>query len=448
MTKFETYTVKDNSTIRDGMINLKKSGIGLVMIVNKDKQVLGTVSDGDIRKKLIKDSSLEQKITSCMTKNFIRIYNKAEREDVLKLFDSKIKVIPILNSNEELIGIIDSDWTPDEDKYIVRSKAPARISLAGGGTDFTNYFMNKGGVGLTFTIAKYSHVLLSKRDDSKIHIHSHDFKEKLELDSLSSIKYDGNLDLIKSGIKLMRPNFGFDLEVYCDFPPSSGLGGSASILASIIGAFNEFDDKKLDRYSVAENAFAAERIDLGIAGGWQDQYSTVFGGFNIIEFRKENNLVTPLRLDNELLNELEESLIICSTGKSHLGSSIQSSNEKKSKTNEDYGVKLKFIAEEMRQSLLKANLDKFSTLIDETWQIKKENNPMVTNSEIDSAYNIAKKAGASAGRLLGTGGGGYLLFFVPPKSKYSVIESLNRSSFETENIMFDHMGLQSWKVAQ
>ena len=448
MKKFKHLTVKDQATIRDGMINLKKSGIGLVMVVDKNDKVIGTVSDGDIRKQLIEDGNLQQDITNCMTTDYVRIYDEAEREDVLKLFDSKIKVIPVLNPENNLIGIIDNSWIPSENEYMVRSRAPARVSLAGGGTDFTKYFMNNGGVGLTFTIAKYSHVLLSKRNDNKIKIYSHDFQQQLEIESIHSIKYDGNLDLIKSGIKLMKPNYGFDIEVSCDFPPSSGLGGSASILAAIIGAFNQFDDKKLDRYSIAENAFAAERIDLGIAGGWQDQYSTVFGGFNIIEFRKENNLVTPLKLDIELLNELEESLILCSTGETHLGSDIQNLNEKNSPNIDDFGSKMKIIADEMRQGLLKANLKRFSSLLDQTWQIKKGNNPLVTNSTIDNIYDIAIEAGATAGRLLGTGGGGYLLFFVPPKSRYSVIEALNQESLKTENILFDHMGLQSWKIAQ
>ena len=102
----------------------------------------------------------------------------------------------------------------------------------------------------------------------------------------------------------------------------------------------------------------------------------------------------------------------------------------------------------MKQSLLKTDNHKFSKFLDETWQIKKNYNPLVTNEFIDSIYNLAIDAGASAGRLLGTGGGGYFLFFVPPRSRYTVIEALESKGLKPENVIFDQMGIQSWKIKE
>ena len=98
---------------------------------------------------------------------------------------------------------------------------------------------------------------------------------------------------------------------------SSGLGGSAAVSASILGCFNQFKTDKWTRHELSELAFQAERLYLGIAGGWQDQYATIFGGLNFIEFESKQNIIHPLRIDKEIINELEESLILCDTGKGH-----------------------------------------------------------------------------------------------------------------------------------
>ena len=99
-----------------------------------------------------------------------------------------------------------------------------------------------------------------------------------------NIKYDGNLDLIKSCIKLLKPSFGFEIFVETDVKPGSGLGGSAAVSSAVIGAINYIQPYKLNKYQIAELAFQVERIELGVTGGWQDQYSTVFGGCNFMEY--------------------------------------------------------------------------------------------------------------------------------------------------------------------
>ena len=113
----------------------------------------------------------------------------------------------------------------------------------------------------------------------------------------------------------LNPKHGFELHIYSDYPMSSGLGGSAAVSASILGCFNQFKTDKWTRHELSELAFQAERLYLGIAGGWQDQYATIFGGLNFIEFESKQNIIHPLRIDKEIINELEESLILCDTEK-------------------------------------------------------------------------------------------------------------------------------------
>lgn len=450
-------TIEEGSEIRTAMSSIKATGLGIAVIVNKQKQVIGVVTDGDIRKQLLKKEDLDAPVSTCMSKNFIHAEKGANREIILKLLDNMARSplggidckIPILDSNRRLVDFAGSGYALEEDQPISRARTPARMSLAGGGTDFTKYFMDEGGAGLSCTIAKYCHAVLRKRTDQQINIYSHDFKQRIQIESIADIQYDGKLDLIKAGIKLLNPTFGFDLELGCDFPPASGLGGSASLLASVIGCLNEFRAHRLDRYAIAEYAFEAERIELDIAGGWQDQYSTVFGGFNYLEFDRKHNVVMPLRLEPDNIRELEERLILCYTKQSHLGAVIQTDNSKKNRNShrkKQRSERLKEITTEMKHDILRSKYDNFAALLEETWSIKKENEPRVTNRELDKIHSQALGAGALGGRLLGTGGGGYFLFYVPPFYRYPVMESLEKIGLRPEELIIDQQGLSSWKV--
>jgi D-glycero-alpha-D-manno-heptose-7-phosphate kinase len=263
----------------------------------------------------------------------------------------------------------------------------------------------------------------------------------------SEIDYDGNLDLIKAAIKVMNLEFGFDLSVSCDFPEGSGMGGSAALVAAVIGCLNEFREEKLDAHAIAEYAFEAERIELDIKGGWQDQYSTVFGGFNCIEFDKSRNTVTPLRLQLDVVRELEERFLLCFSGKSHLGHTIQAKNHGRNPsaaTSLSFASGLKDIVQEMRTHLLRGQLSDFGRMLDETWNLKKSYDPRVTDENLDAIYDLAMQSGADGGRLLGTGGGGYFLFLAKPFERYRIARALEERGLKTQSVVFDDKGLQSW----
>ena len=132
----------------------------------------------------------------------------------------------------------------------------------------------------------------------------------------------GPFGLIQSLLHVVQPKYGFELSLNSDFPLGSGLGGSATISAVVLGCFNMLRKDKWNQHELAEIAFQAERLHLGIAGGWQDQYAAVFGGFNFIEFQQEENIVSPIRLQSEIVSELEESLVLCDTGIDHHSGNI------------------------------------------------------------------------------------------------------------------------------
>lgn len=444
-------TINQEATLEEALSHVRSNGRRLVVVVDKNNKVVGVLSEGDIDRSYNRKSDLKKSVKTCMNKNFVSVKKGTRKEQVLKLLDASIRALPVLDEKNKFIDLIGAGYITEEKVKYSRARAPARISFSGGGTDFTEYFSKAKGSGLSCTLAKYSHAILFPREDKKINIYSNDFEQNVKCKDITYMVYDGTLDLIKAGINMMKPDFGFDLQIGCDFPPASGLGGSASLLASVVASFNEFGSKKLSRYEIAEFAYEAERIELEIAGGWQDQYSTVFGGFNFLEFRKENNTVLPIRLEDDRLNELQERMMLLPTGKRHQGQKIQNLNTKKNSRDLNFkatGERLQEIAELLKIAFLRGDYSIIGPLLTETWDLKRKTNPLATNQSLDKIFNTALSSGADGGRLLGTGGGGYFLFFVNPSKKYEFINKMKNEfpKLEPEQVIFDNQGVLSWVV--
>ena len=262
--------------------------------------------------------SIRDQVATCVNRNFVWARAGAPREQILKLLDQRVHVVPILDAERRLVDVFSRDLfnLGEESEVFARARSPVRISFSGGGTDLTHYFVdNDGGAVINATIAMYAHATLAAAQrrpaSGSIRTISAARSKPTNLAALGS---DGELALIKSVVRLIKPTYGFDLEVSADFPVGSGLGGSAVVSSAIIGCFNEFRSDQWDRHEIAEMAFQAERLMLNIPGGWQDQYATVFGGFNHMEFFSDQNTIVPLRLDPNIIAELEESLVLCYTG--------------------------------------------------------------------------------------------------------------------------------------
>ena len=214
---------------------------------------------------------------------------------------------------------------------------------------------------------------LRRRNDGRIRIYSHDFRCTVEAENLAALGCDGELALIKSVIRLIKPPYGFDLDVSADFPVGSGLGGSAVVSSAIIGCFNEFRSDQWDRHEIAEMAFQAERLMLNIPGGWQDQYATVFGGFNHMEFSSDQNTIVPLRLEPTVIAELEESLVLCYTGRNHDSGAVHRDQKPQHQSSDAVAAatRQKEVTREIRRHLLRGQLLDCGRLIDEAWHAKR-----------------------------------------------------------------------------
>lgn len=339
---------------------------------------------------------------------------------------------------------------------IIRSKSPLRLGLAGGGTDVAPYSDLYGGAILNATISMYAFATIIPRSDDKIVLHSVDKKQRLEFESGSQLPVEGELILHKGIYNRVVKDFtkkplAFDLITYVDAPPGSGLGTSSTLVVTILGAFAEWLNLPFGEYDLAHLAYGIEREDLNMSGGKQDQYAATFGGVNFMEFYKEDKvIVNPLRIKSKYLNELSHNLILYYTGTSRLSSKIIDSQQKSVNSKNERSIeamhKLKEQAVMMKEALLRGEIDRIGEILDFGWQFKKQMAKGITSPMIDKIYKKATDLGASGGKISGAGGGGFMIFYCPGSTKFTVQEALQEFGGEIRRYEFTTNGLTTWSI--
>nr|MBC7245817.1 GHMP kinase [Chloroflexota bacterium] len=336
---------------------------------------------------------------------------------------------------------------------IIRSKAPLRISFAGGGTDVEPYLSERGGAVLSTTIDKYAYGSLRFRTDRQITVTSLDYDVVARYKLNEPLIYDGNLDLVKAVIRRLNredSEQGLDLFLHSDAPPGSGLGSSSAVVVALIGLFKHWLHLPLTNYEIADLAYQIERLDLGIKGGKQDQYAATFGGFNFIEFYRDATIVNPLRVPPDVLNELHYNLLLCYTGKTRLSARIIDTQVQGYVQRQEEVVhamdELKRIAIDLKNALLQGRLNDFGVLLHEGWMNKKKMAAQISDPNIDELYETARKHGALGGKMSGAGGGGYMFFYCQFDRKHIVAAELERMGAQVVNFGFDFAGLQTWEI--
>lgn len=341
---------------------------------------------------------------------------------------------------------------------IVRARAPLRLGLAGGGTDVSPYCDIHGGYVLNATIDRYAYAVIKTLDEPLVRFIAADQKvEKVKLVS-EPLVLNGKLDLHKAVYNHVVQNFNggrpipLELSTFCDAPAGSGLGSSSTLVVAMIRAFAELLNLPLDDYTIAHMAYQIERVDCGLQGGRQDQYSATFGGFNFMEFyAEERAVINPLRIKNWIICELESSLVLYFTGVSRESAHIiadQSSNVRSGAANAleaMHGIKREALA--MKECLLRGDFPGLVESMRLGWENKKRSAKTVSNPHIDAIYDAAIRAGALAGKVSGAGGGGFMWFFVPTEKRMDVIRTLNGFDGQVSNCHFTKHGTQAWRIA-
>jgi D-glycero-alpha-D-manno-heptose-7-phosphate kinase len=334
---------------------------------------------------------------------------------------------------------------------LVRAKAPLRISFCGGGTDVPPYPERYGGCVLSCTIDKYSYVTLRRRADGDVVIRSRDFGVSVRYDRASAFDPRDRLALVHAIVERFDAR-GVDVYVHSDAPPGSGLGSSSSMIVALSAAFARWSGASPSRHELAALAVEIERTDLAIVGGLQDQYAAAFGGFNFLEFTGAGVDVTPVEPSRAALDELHYHLLLCYTGGTRLSSHIVA-EQTRGVESADPGVvdslaRLKALTNDLRDALRDERIDRFGALLHEAWVQKRRLSASITNPGIDALYETALRAGAWGGKLLGAGGGGYLLVCVPFTRRVAVADALREAGGQIVDFQFEGAGVRSWSARE
>lgn len=317
---------------------------------------------------------------------------------------------------------------------MIITKTPFRMSFFGGGTDIENYFRENNGAVLSTTFDKYCYVNVRHLPRFFDYSTELSYAKTERVTNIDDIEHPA----IREAMKMLDMH-EIRLTYEADLPARSGLGTSSSFAVGMLNAFYALKGKYVDKKRLADEAIYLERVLCQEVGGWQDQIAAAFGGFNKIVFGPDGYEVFPLIISPERKKLLNNSLLMFFTGFTRFSSDIQKVNMNHNEANKFRMLKEMYdLVGEAEKILTDSNtkLDEFGRLLDYTWKLKRQTGSAVSTEGIDNLYEKGIKAGALGGKLLGAGGGGFLIFYVKPENKDYVrkaMDDLLYIPFEFEN---------------
>jgi D-glycero-alpha-D-manno-heptose-7-phosphate kinase len=316
---------------------------------------------------------------------------------------------------------------------MIIAKSPLRISLGGGGTDLPSYYKKYGGFLIAGAINKHVYISIAETFNKKFIVKYSDFEE---VNSIKKIKHP----LFRETLEKLRIKTPLNIASHADIPAGTGMGSSGCFTVTLINALSFFQNKKLSKYKIAELACEIEIQRLKESVGKQDQYVAAFGGLNAYEFKSDGSVVVKkIKISKNRTEKLKKNLIIFFTGYSRSSYKILKNQDKSTKGMKKIMIenlhRVKKIGIESRNILENGNIDDFGRIMHEHWTYKKERSKFMTNYQIDCLYEEAKKNGALGGKLIGAGGGGFLLFYsndTPKLEKIFDKYGIKKMNFEFE----------------
>ena len=336
----------------------------------------------------------------------------------------------------------------------IRSRAPLRLGLAGGGTDLSPYCDEFGGAVLNATIDRYAHASLTLTGDRELKMQADDLGVT-ESCACEDVATTGPLALHRGVYRRVVAEFlggrapGMIIHTMIDAPPGSGLGSSSALVVALVEAYRVAFDLPLGLYDVARLAFEIERHDLGLAGGRQDQYAATFGGVNFIEFLPDDRvIVNPLRLQSAVNLEIQSSIVVCFTGQSRASHAIIENQVRHISMRDEETMaglqQLKADAFEMKQAMLIGSLGGVAAILNRSWTAKKATASQISNPEIERLWNVALANGAMGGKVSGAGGGGFLMFLSEPNARAALMRALRDAGAQPDTVTFSAEGACGW----
>ena len=308
---------------------------------------------------------------------------------------------------------------------MIITRTPFRISFFGGGTDYPGWFREHGGAVLATTINKYCYITCRRLPPFFEH------KHRIVYSHIENVKHIDEIQhpAVRAVLNWEKLTYGIEIHHDGDLPARSGLGSSSSFTVGLLHALQGLKGKMAYKEGLAHDAIHVEQNIIGENVGSQDQVSAAYGGFNRIEFHRNNTFdVCPVILPGSRLEELRDHLMLCFTGFSRIASEVAKSKIDNLKIREKELKLMRAMVDEALSILQNTNesIDLFGKLLDASWQYKRSLSDRVSTPEIDSIYQAAMDAGAIGGKILGAGGGGFLLIFAKPERHAAIRDRLNK----------------------
>ncbi len=324
------------------------------------------------------------------------------------------------------------------------ARAPMRISFGGGGTDLEAYYARYGGVVVSTAINKYFYAIITTNDADDLQVISADYRSLFRHSPYDDLFWNGDLALPKAVLHHFGIRRGINLFVASEVPPGTGLGSSSAAAVTLVRALSTLTEKPMTKPQIAELASSIEITKMGMPIGKQDQYASAFGGMNKITFTSEGVTVEPLAIEPTVRQTLERRLMLFFTGSSRESTSILK-HQRQSTENKDEQVlqalhNIKQVALDIQVCLERGDLDGFAHLLHYSWLEKRRLAPNLSTSFIDEWYELARHYGASAGKITGAGGGGFLLLYCQEEAQETVTHVLEERGLKRMNFHFDQKG--------
>ena len=321
---------------------------------------------------------------------------------------------------------------------MILSRAPVRITLGGGGTDLPSYYLKHGGFLIAGAIDRYCHILMNRRFYPSIRL---SYSRAEIRDKVEDIEHN----IFRAALELVGIEKQIELHSTADVPAGCGLGTSSSFTVALLNALHAYNHDFHTQRQLAEEACKVEIEVLGQPIGKQDQYMAAFGGLTCLTFETNGDvLVEPLRMSPEKAEELENNLLLFFTGKERSASEILDEQDKKSQQ-DDPGMMqnlhiIKEIGMETKRCLEAGKVSMLGELMHVHWETKKKRSNKMSDPRIDECYETARKNGALGGKLVGAGGGGFLMFYCENGHKPRLVEAMTEMGLRREKFRIDYDG--------
>jgi len=320
---------------------------------------------------------------------------------------------------------------------LIISRAPVRLSMGGGGTDLSSYYSEFGGFLIATAINKYVYVLLNKRFEDSIRL---SYSKTEIVNDIEEIEHN----IFREALKFVEIKKQVELVSVADVPSNCGLGTSSTFTVSLLNALFAYKKQYVSLHKLAESACQIEIEILKEPIGKQDQFASSYGGFNAFHFNPDGTvIVEPLKIKEEVLMELQSNLFLFYLKQERSASVVLSEQNSKSVVKDKNVLnrlhKIKEIGYYTKKVLEEGRIDEFGEILNEHWKTKKGLSEKVSNSFIDEAYELAIKSGATGGKIVGAGGGGFLLIYCP-HNKSKLVESMKKLNLKPAWFSFENEG--------